>query len=310
MAVPYELYIRFLASKGLNELQGVNEALAMLYLPPVSQKDLEGQLATLDAVLPAGISRQLETKAYGPDLLQWMAVCDIKELWQNEKAFQDPETKTKLKLIYDIHNDTALRRTLNALIIKAMKPKEIAQILQAKFASLLKEDHVDLYSKVFFNPSRMARADWRDFIKTLADTEARAYVTALSEPLDVLKTELELPAKVSVSETLQWLLAKSYGKARTYMEINTPEANHEARAWIDQVVKLSEKYEKYRSGDTDDFSKSLQMEFQFIDAPFDEPGDDIMLEVAERLKAKKITDDSLLEAGSGREKNPPAEGAE
>lgn len=303
MAIPYEIYVRFLASKGLNELSEVNEALGAISLPPVTQKELEAQLAALDAVLPAGVSEQIQKKEYGQDFLQWMTVLDINELWAAEKPWQDPDAKPALKLVFDVHEDTVLRRALNALLIKAMKPKDVSQILTAKFASLLREEHVDLYRKIFFNPARMARGDWREFLRGVPDTEARTYAIALSEPLDVLKIELELPAKVSVSETLQWLLSKSYSKARTFMEINTPEANREAREWIEQVVKLTDKYEKYRSGDQDDFAKNLQMEFQFIDTPFAEPDDDLLQEVSERLKAKKDAEPAPAEADKEEAEN-------
>ena len=295
MAVPHEIYVRFLASKGLNELPKVNEALGAISLPPIDQKALESQLAALDAVLPSGVSEQIEKKDFKEDFLQWMEVLDLRELWLAEKPWQDPDIRPAVKLIFDVHQDTVLRKTLNSLLIKGMKAKDLAQTLGAKFATLLKEEHVDLYSKVFFNPARMARADWRQYLRLVPDTEARAYAIALSEPLDVLKIELELPSKVSVSETLQWLLSKSYSKARTFMEINTPEANREAREWIEQVVKLTDKYEKYRSGDQDDFAKNLQMEFHFIDTPFEEPDGDLLKEVADRLKNKVLAEDEAKE---------------
>jgi hypothetical protein len=221
---------------------------------------------------------QITRKIYEPDFMRAMNALEVGDLWQKDKTY--------LKLVNDIHADRWVRVVINSLLIKKLTNLEISRIIAAKFSVPQKEQHIDTYSRFFFNPSRMTRLDWKRYIKRCNEKERRTYFTALTEPVEVLKTELELPTTVDVSGALQWLLTKSFLKAKTYIGVATPEAGKEAREWIDQVVKLTDKYEKYRSGDQSDFAKSLQMEFDFLEDTFDTPDDDIAAEVAEKLAPK------------------------
>jgi hypothetical protein len=284
MAVPYELYIRFLASKGYDELEAVNSQLEELNLPEIKQSTLDTEWSYIDAVLPQAIANQIHSKSYSIDFLQWSKVLEIEDLWLFEKPFDKNDTKPLIKLVYDIHQDIALRTCINALLIKRVSHKDIAVALAFKYSTLLKEGHISIYERMFFNPSRMKRGDWRTYMSSLDGSEKKAYFSALTEPVDLVKTELELPSKVQVSDTLQWLLNKSYIKAKHYMDINTPEANREAREWIDKVVVLTDKYEKYRATDREDFANALQMEFEFVETPFETPDSTMLKEVSDRAK--------------------------
>lgn len=279
MAIPYELYIRFLATKGLDDLKAVNEDLAAHHLFPIQQDLLDRQWDLIHSVVSKGILAQIERKTYCADFLQYMRVLEVEDLWLAEPGVTAGSKNTNPKLVYDILQDPMLKITANGLFIKKMHVAELTRILTAKFSALYKDIHFDIYSRFFFNPCRMTRRDWKEYLRLCGERERRIYFTALTEDMEVLKTELDLPAQVSVSNTLQYLLTKSFQKAKTYLNINTPEAGKEAREWISQVSNLADKYEKHRSGDQHDFAKSLQMEFDFIDDQFDTPDSDTILSV-------------------------------
>jgi len=283
MAIPYELYIRFLATKGFDDLKVVNEDLATHHLFPVQQELLDKQLDLIHSVAPRGILKQIECKTYSIDFLQYMRVLEVEDLWLGEPGVTTGNKNTTAKLVYDLLQDPFLKITANGLLIKKMTIAELTRILTAKFSALYKDIHFDIYSRFFFNPCRMTRRDWKEYLKLCGDRERRIYFTALTEDMEVLKTELDLPAQVSVSDTLQYLLTKSFQKAKTYLNVNTPEAGKEAREWISQVSSLADKYEKHRSGDQHDFAKSLQMEFDFIDDQFDTPDSDVISEMPKGL---------------------------
>lgn len=291
MALPYELYIRFLATKGLTELSEVNELLAKLRLFPIAQKQLDDAWYVINNTFPKGILSQIDRKLYGPDFLAAMNVIEVKEMWCGEPCFKNTEMISAVKTLYDIPQDPLVFVTTNALLIKRLSPTEITRMLTAKFSTPFREKHIELYSKFFFDPKRMTRSDWKLYLKLCNDREKKIYFTALTESEQILKTELDLPSSISVSDSLQWLLTKSLLKAKTFMDIGTPEADSAARAWTDQVVKLADKYEKYRSGDQNDFAKTLQMEFDFIGGEFDTPDSDVVLEVSQKLAVKEA--DSL-----------------
>lgn len=286
MPTPYDLYIRFLITKGVQETGGINEHLSELGLPPVDDVVVDAQEAVVSQSLPAPVVLQAETKLYGGDYLHYMRVLEVEDLWYLEKPFRDkdPKKRSLVKLAYDIHQDPTLRLVINSLLMKGVPAAELVQIVNNRFASLLRDEHVTVYEKYFFSPRRMTRGSWRTFLKACEGAEANVYFTALSEPLEVLKTELELPSKVSSSETLQYLLTKSYLKAKQFLAVNTPEGSREARYWIDSVLQLVDKYEKYRSSDAADFGRALQMEFDFVDSEFEVPDKEVLTEISSKLR--------------------------
>lgn len=286
MVLPYDLYIRFLATKGFTELQEVNYQLDKFRLPHIEQKHLDDAWYVINSTLPKGILAQIERQLYGPDFLNAVNAIDVKELWLAEPHFKDPAMRLITKMVYDIPQDPTLTMTINALIMKGLGLTEISRMLMSKFSMPIKESHLGVYAKFFWNVKRMARGDWKSYLRLCNSKEKKIYFVALTENESVLKTELDLPSNINVSESLQWLLTKSFMKAKMYIDVGTPEADREAREWTDQVVKLADKYEKYRSGDQNDFAKSLQMEFDFVENEYDSPDQEIVTEVSEKQRVK------------------------
>ena len=281
MAIPYDLYIRYLTTRGVDDLEALSPELSKFSLRPASQRDLDRQLDILQEILPKGILSQIKRKLYGPDFEKYLTILEVKDLWE---AFS---VKASRRAIEDIHEDPALRLTINALLAKSLKIEEISRVVNTKFTAALKETHVDLYMRFFFDPRRMRRSDWKSYLADAPAKERHVMFMALTESVDTLKTELDLPAQISVSDTLQWLITKSFARAKLCLNSGTPESSQEARSWIDKIVQLSDKYEKYRSADQQDFAKSLQMEFDFIDDEFDSPDGEMLSEI-ESTKSREL----------------------
>jgi len=287
MAKPYDLYTRFLITKGYDDLNIVNQNLKSLNLNKITQAEFDVQYSYVENLIPKGILKQIENKVYGSDFLGWMRELEVDEFWFGEKRFLNPKFTPLIKLVYDIHEDLRLRLTINCLLIKNMGRGDLAQSLAGKYSTLLKEEHIILYEKYFFNPARMKRQDWKSFIIGQQDEEKSTYFVALTEDIEILKGELDLTAKINVSEILQYHLAGCHKKAKTFMRINTPEAGREAREWIKQIVMLTDKFEKYRSGDTDDFANAIQMEFDFVETDFANLDETILAEIKEEADPTK-----------------------
>lgn len=287
MALPYDNYIRFLVTKGHVDLDEVNGLLENFSLPAIKQKHLDEHWALVSSTLPLGVKAQLENGSQGGDeFLRWMAFLEVPEYWLAEKPFATPERRSSIRITESIHDDQMLRLAINALFIKGVQPKEMLQSLSAKYPTPLRDGHLEIYQAMFWNTKRMQRRDWKSYLSLVNTREQSVYFLALTDTLDVVKTELELPSSVSVSNMLQWLLSKSFQKAKTLIDVNSPDAAKEARLWIDKAIVLADKYEKYRSTDQADLSQSLQMEFDFVDTQFAAPDDETLREVTERIKAK------------------------
>lgn len=277
--MPHGLYVRFLLTKGLSELKDINAQLSKLHLRNVSQALVDSQFEVLKHVLPKYVFDQIEKKHYSKEFKKWMDKVEVGEMW----GFST-ESAAISTLVEGLLKDPKLTLSLNALLTKGCKKEEIAYLLNNKFSSMLKDVHIEVYEKFFFNPKRLTRSDWNAFLQGCSNTETKVYFIALTESVDTLKIDLGFPGKVHVGEALQYLFAKSFSKAKHYLNIDTQEGNKEARAWIEETAKLADKYEKYRSGDSDDFANQLQMEFEFDSTPFATPDDEVMSDIAARTR--------------------------
>lgn len=289
MAVPYDLYTRFLITKGIGDLDSLNTSLEELSLPSITPKTFDTQYDLVYRSTPKGVQTQIERKSYSADFLPWLKALEVDQLWYDQKPYENIIWKTTIKLAYDIHEDLQLRTAINCLLIKAIPAGDIARMLSAKYSTLLQEEHILFYSRHFFDPRRMTRRDWRQFLRSCPDQEKNSYFLALTEPTEAVKAELELNSKISVAEVLQFHLAKAHYRARECMSINTPSSAKEAREWLKTLTELVDKYEKYRATDNEDFARSVQMEFEYIDTPHDTPDSDILKELAERSKTEENT---------------------
>lgn len=288
MPTPYDLYVRFLVTKGDDSPGAVNVRLAELNLAEIEPVHFDAQDCFVAAAVPKGIVTQIEKKSYGADFLKWMEVIQLREFWSKDK-----DDRSLCKLVLDIHQDLSLRTTINALLVKGVLPRDVIQAVNGKYSTLLREHHIAAYEKYFFNPRQMTRTAWKKYLRLVTKKEAAVYFTALSEPLDVVKTELELPAKISSAESLQYLATKVFLKAKHALGNNTPAGDENARKWVNAYLNVTDKYEKFRTGDQADFGRSLQMEFEFVDDEFMSPDTEVLKEITDKQRRDESVDEKI-----------------
>jgi hypothetical protein len=295
---PYSLYVRFLITRGVDTLEDVNEQLKELDLGPCPKAAFEKQYKVIQDNLPTPTLNEMEAKSYTPEFIRWMKILEVEEFWRLEKPFRDRE-KLHLKLAKDVNFDSEMRLVLNALLMKSKDFNEIHQELSAKYSSLMKPLHIEVYRKYFFNVEIMTKQAWRDYLRWLGPKEKSVMFLAMTEDRMSLKAFLELPANVDIAKSLQYLLVRAYNKAKTYLEFDSPESNAQALKWIDATLKLAEKYDKHATGDVADFGKTLQMEFEFISEDFQTP-DQATLEALQQ-EAKDRKDQEAKEKRENKE---------
>lgn len=299
-SVPYDLYLRFLYTQGFLEFASVRNELKRLELPPIEYETYEAQGIYTNANISPAAVRQIEKKRYDRSFLRWMDEIDVGEMWYGTKPFKDSEKEKVINLAMDIHSDPVLRLTLNALLIKNVSVADLVPMLNIKFSTSYKSASFELYRYFFFDSRRMKRSDWRAYLSRCSDKEKSIYFCALTEPLETVKCKLGLPSRVEVSEELSRLLRLAIDKSHQYLSLGSKETNHEARAWISTVLNLTEKYEKYRTADSSDFGKALQMEFEYVDTNFDSPDAETLekLNTNTREKEEKRVEDEGLFPGA------------
>lgn len=290
MAIPHDLYIRYLVTKGCDSLGAVNSRLDELGIPRIWDDVFERQYNYVEKSVPPTIMKQMRSGRYEDKFIKWMEILGLKEIWLAEGPWAKKEMQAAWKLLKGCFSDRLIILTMNSLMVKLDNDQEISEIINSRFSAMLTPAHVALYRKYFFNCRTMTRSDWKDYLKNCDNNEKHLYFTALTENIDVLKTELELPAVVSVASSLQFLFTKAFQKSKQYLKSSTPESNREARAWISQTMALADKYEKYKTGDKQDFSKQLLLEFDYVHDDIPAPDDDMLAQIMAEQQQKKAED--------------------
>lgn len=277
---PYQNYLCFLVTKNLS-YQEVLADLEYNNLHKIDQDTYDKIKAEVHERLSLPISNQISDCRYDSNFLKWMKYIGLGGLWEIEKKYISPQS-AKMRLVYDIHQDPIMRLSINCLLIKKMSYPDIVQDINMKFSYMLREEHVELYRMFFFNPSIMSRKDWKMFLGICQNTEKANYFTALTESLEVVKANLDLPVNVDLSKTLQSLLQSSTMKAKHYLKFNDNNSNREARQWISTVLNVAGHYYKYSKADVGDFAKSVQMEFEFVETNFQTPDQEVLADISKR----------------------------
>lgn len=277
MARPYDLLVRFLVTQGFDDVDLVNTRLKECGLQPILADEFDDQFNIVHDNIPKSISDQITNKKYHGEFYKWMKVLEVDGLWSLEKTFIEPQN-APLKLIYDLGMDPKLKLALQALITKGEKDKEICQLLNLKFSYMLKDEHIALYRKYFWSPGRMTRADWRNYLRECEDYEKSVFFVVLTEPLNVVKTLLDLPSKADITGVYNKVFTQCAQKVEHYMRLSSKETNAEARQWISTMLTLGDKIKKYETGDIEDFSKTIQLEFDFVQNTFPTPDEQTIKE--------------------------------
>jgi len=264
MALPYDCYIRFLITKGIDDLGEINRELAVLDLPEATSFDVKKQSQLIDKYLPQDARTAIDAKHYTPQFLEWMAMIDLAKLWEYEGSYRTQDSVRLMRAVYDIHYDPRLRVAINALLIKGTSRAVMARKLSAKHSADLSEEIINVYAETFFDCSKMRRADWRKYISRVENQdEVRLYFAALTEDAYLIETELGLDAQAPVGNMLQFMLVKSFQKVKDLCDVGTPDTDKESRNWMKHCLTVIEKYDKYKSSDMDDFKSNLQLEFRY-----------------------------------------------
>lgn len=289
MTKPYEFFIRFLITKGIEGFREANEKLKDLDLGEIDAEYFDKIYSFVHESVPTPVSNQILNQQFEGDFLRWMKVLGVYDLWQFEPKYRTPDS-TWIRLVYDIRTDPHVCQTVNAMILTQEAHEDICQSVNNKYSCMLKKEHLVLYQTYFWNPEIMTRKDWKHYIQRAENYEKSLLFICMTEGREQIRTFLDIPTKADVSGALQAIFTNSVQKAKHYLRLSTKEANTEARAWIKTALEVGEKYKKYETGDVVDFGKTLQLEFEYVDTSFPTPDQEILKELDENKKRLEMKD--------------------
>lgn len=283
--VPYDLYVKYLITRGHLTLKEINDELSKVQLLPVSQAIYNRHLHDVKGTLPQPIWEQVETqKIYGQTFLNWMRRLNVDEAWRTHKAYTSEDTKKVWALVLDIQYDPQVRMAIRCMLMKNVGFEELANAINAKYSTMLNLNHLKIYQKFFWNHAYMKRGDWKEYLsqRRITNSEKNLLFTCLTETEDVVRTKLGLAASIVTSDALQLMATEALLKVKHYLKVDDQTGNREARFWMDKAQSLLALREKYKAADLRDFSKELQMEFEYIETNFDTPDEATLKEVQEK----------------------------
>ena len=270
MRLPYSKALVWLFAEGKSEAE-VAAQLDELSLPPLEKADLDS-FAHEASLLPLspGMRRRLPKKQYDRlDMIiaEKLGLAEIYCRHTGNFALY-PMAQLNWEEVGKILRNPVLRIALDVGILCRYSFEELSQILPATFHEQLSEGGIDLYCKYFFNYKAMSKEDWRVYMRLCAAIPY-AYVryhAALTKPKDEALFLAGLPTRANFADFLKTVMGTAAYKFQHYSRMSTPQADGQARAWAKVGFDAGVKYEKFSASDVQDFAKTVQTEFDYIES--------------------------------------------
>ena len=285
LRLPHENYIRFLITTGLDHDE-TNSKLEDLGLNMCSNRYWDTQYDLLkNSRLPNSIKRTWsKPHARKSDtFLKFMSSIGLKEAWEHHTKRKTINSKA-FSIVMDCLKDTDVSVLVKCMIAMKSPTEEISALINSKFVIPFPPKSVEIFKRYFFNPGRMDRTSWKIYLSSLQKEEKRYIHLAISGQDKLLRTELDLPLKISISEHYQQLHMFAMDKFNKFKD-GGEGADAKALKWAQLAMSAGDKYEKLKLSDASDFGRDLQMEFDTIESDFPMIGDD-ELEDIKQAKTK------------------------
>ena len=287
MRVPHENYIRFLITTGLDS-DGTNENLQSLELPKCSVEYWDKQYEALHGL---SLPRQIKKYWNNPHgslpngFLDYMNVAGVREAW----LYNCGKNKDFVNAIEAL-KDFDISLTIRALLLVKTQSDEISAIINGKYGVVFSKNSAQFFKQYFFNTDIMSRVFWREYFKSLTNEEKSILYMGLAGKDVELRAELGLPNKISVSEHFQKLHVYAMTKFVKYSKAGNPQSDEQARKWALLAMSSGKEYEKMKLTDATDFSRDLQMEFEYTETEFQTIGSDDLDEIKANKDAGQNND--------------------
>lgn len=295
MRLPHERYIRFLITNGL-DLEDTNEHLQDkgLGICPMEGEDESEYWTTQydllhDSKIPKSIKafwKKQDKKKLPKNFFSFMNTVGLKEAWMynvgDEKIFT---------IAMDALEDEDVFLDLRCLLALRSPMDEVSALINGKYGMAFPRAAAEMFQSYFFETRIMSRGSWREYLATLPGEHKELIYKALVGRDVELRAELDFPNRISVSEHYQKLHIYAMEKFNTYRKSADSTADQNAIKWAQIAMSSGDKYEKLKLGDTADFSKDIQMEFDYIDADFPMIGEETLEEIKEAKTGEQKEDD-------------------
>lgn len=283
MRLPYENYIRFLITTGLDSEETL-EHVQNLGMTPDQETWTDywdKQYKLLHALrIPKKIKKYWNNPVskVPTGFFEYMNVPSLREAWMYN-AGKDKDFAQIIDSCQDINVSLIIR----GLISCNASEDEISAVVNGKFACPFTKRAASLYKQYLFNTKILTRTDWKLYLAQLEGDERNIIYLGVMGETEEMRAELGLPNKISVSENYQKLHVFAMDKFNQYRKARDITADQHAFKWANLAISSGDKYEKLKVSDATDFVRDIQMEFDYVETDFALIGQDDL----EEIKAAK-----------------------
>lgn len=169
-------------------------------------------------------------------------------------------------------NHPVMRVALECCMIAKLTNEEISQLLPSVYYLPISPESIDTYTKYFFNWKDMKKNDWQGYLDLIVEdrySHNRVFY-ALTRPQEEVLHAVGLPTRSQFGTMLKNVMNTANYKFEHYSRQQSPEAQEQAMKWAKLMMDAGAKHEKFGSTDATDFSKLIQTQFEYLDAPVED----------------------------------------
>lgn len=249
--------------------------------------------------LPRGYSNIIKKYAKGSvpagamDFLRFHNFDLFFAIEENLRGYLKEEDFSATDGALSIHKQPFARLAINVLLIHQVNKQEIKDLVGMGHKIDVSVKALEIYEKFFWDTKIMTPADWAAIVPKFQYKETEILYAGLTNKLEDVKFLLKVPTKIEYSDFLKTALETANYKFNYYSNLNTEQADKNARAWGSTALAAGEKYERYKGAGGADIFQQFQMEFEF---------EQNQIPVADETLAKSVVMDHAAKKQSAQEK--------
>lgn len=265
-------------------MSNVADQLDELSLPPLDRADLEAfEHEAAQMPVSQGMRRRLAKKQFDRLDLTMAERLGFAEIYC--RHVDEWSLYPKVQLLWEevgkILRNPVLRIAIDVGILCRYSFDELSQILPSSFHEQLSEAGIELYTKYFFDYKSMTKGDWRVYLRISAAIPYAyiRYHAALTKPRDEALFLAGLPTRANFADFLKTVMGTAAYKFQHYSRMSTPQSDNQARAWAKVGFDAGVKYEKFSASDVQDFAKTVQTQFDYIESDIETIQPDMLTQI-------------------------------
>lgn len=261
MLYPYEHYLSLLFIKGYDNVV-IRQRLKTLRLAPMPDDELEDKRNEVFSFMPDGASKLLfpKSKINLPEFVDkysdFLKSLDIEDVIPTLKGQRNQAWDDAIL----IGADSTLRIPVQGLLLYGSTNEEILQVLSLKYGCTTTDEAIRLFTKYFWNISRMSRLEIYNYIAMMDSPKSRnLLLDAFHKKPEKIKWRLTGENILTLEAILKEIMNEAFGKFQTAVKSEDTESVHRVTKWADLAIKAAEKFDKiFKQND-----KSLLQVLQF-----------------------------------------------